>query len=170
MMVEQLETISESLIKSHMHARNHLLNILSDVNLEQWETVPKNSLWSIQSTCAEILNYEVETLNKTFPGALTKVADNFSLQEFRIIQNEISEFLSLKLREENLQAGFTYTATDDGPPTVHWIMVRTIQHSIYHSGGISVLRHFVGLPRAEYAAWEQMVDSVFLAGFGNLEL
>jgi len=162
--VEELNSIAERLIQSHNTTRRHLLNLIGDVSSRQWKMLPEKSVWSIQTTCAEILNYEIQLCNKTSKDAIDEVSEEFTLEQFWVKQKELSDHLIIELRNENTTKGFIFLDEKlESIPSFHWIMVRTIQHSVYHSSGISVLRPIVGLPRGNYTEWESMVDSVFLS-------
>ncbi|MHA2401494.1 MAG: hypothetical protein ACXADH_00765 [Candidatus Kariarchaeaceae archaeon] len=159
-------SITEKLITSHNNARKHLQLLLDGVDERSWNFLPQKSAWSLQSMGVEILNYEI-TLLRNYQKDRELLRDDIPLSEFKKQLNEISQLLINTLREESEKHGFVWNSDKEGTSSIHWIIVRTIQHSVYHNGGISVLRHLVGLPRANYEHWQPMVDSVFLSGLDN---
>ena len=156
----------ENLLESHQKGRDHLLRLLGNITEEMWLMTPENSRWSIQRAANHIVNAELLWMYRSGGSAGPEpnyLKRDITLEEFRIRQKESFDECRRLVLAEKSEKGFYYKNANDGEPSYLWSIIRVVQHAIYHTGMISLLRQQVSAPPLEndQNTWGPMVDSVF---------
>ncbi len=159
------ETITENLIDAHIKSRAHLLRLLTGIDNEMWFAMPEGGRWSIQRAATHIVNAEIMWMSRKSKEEPTYFARDTKLDEFLQKQEEVSLIFRERIKEEDKSVGFLWIHPETGTPSYHWSMVRCLQHAVYHTGMISLLRQLVGAPKLDDGknTWPKMVDSIFEA-------
>ncbi len=84
-----------------------------------------------------------------------------TLADFLIWQENVSQLLEEKVRQEYEEKGYVYTPPGNDRPSFQWVLLRTAQHSLYHTGTITYLRQALGAPKLGSSdSFGEMADSV----------
>ena len=155
----------EKLLNTHLASREHLLKLLDGLSEEQWVAFPTQAKWNIQRTATHIVNAEIYWMR--FAGLETPEIDyagrEMTLEEFSLWQQRVSELLQQKVKQEYKEKGFSYVPPGNEKPSFQWVLLRTVQHAIYHSGTITYLRQAIGAKKlGKSDTFGRMADSVTL--------
>jgi uncharacterized damage-inducible protein DinB len=152
--------ITEKLIEAHYKGRIHLLNLLQDLTEHNWQTIPIGSKWSIKVNALHILNTELYWMSRREKDE-PEYYQNISLKEFLECEKIVSSMFIERIQKEFETDGFLWDNRENESPSVHWAMVRCIQHNIYHTGMISLLRQQIHEPLGDSETMVEMIDSLF---------
>lgn len=158
---------TEKLLLAHEYSRDHLLRLVENLTDEMWNTTPNGGRWSIQRAAVHITNSELFWIARA-AGEDTKnqpyLQRNATIDDFKTQEIKVAEIFAEKVREE-VKSGNLWKRPSEGQNSYHWALARILQHAIYHTGMISVLRQQVGAPALsdDEETWGPMVDSVFEA-------
>ena len=153
----------EKLLGAHISSRTHLLKLLEGLSEEQWMMFPTQAKWNIQRTATHIVNAELYWMRSADPNLsmMEYASKNMTLVQFMSWQKDVSELLQQKVRQEYEEKGYTYVPPNGERPSFQWVLLRTVQHCIYHSGAITYLRQALGAPKlGQVDTFSQMADSV----------
>jgi len=155
--------ITDNLLNAHKKSRAHLLKLLDGITEEQWLATPAEGRWSMQRAATHIVNAELMWMSKKSGQEPQYLGRDTSLDGFLLKQDKHAVKFRERVKKEASKEGWQWKTPNDGTPSYHWSMVRCLQHTIYHTGMISLLRQQVNAPKLEGAnqTWAGMVDSIF---------
>ena len=149
---------TEKLIQAHMNARSHLGKLLEGLNKDQWEE--QHGRWSIQKSSSHIVNAELYLMGLVEKNKAEFFPITITQEEFQAKEKKIGTILRGKVKEEGKDE-FVWKKKENNY-SYSWAIGRAIQHCIYHTGMISLLRHLVSAERLQSAnkSWTKMVDTI----------
>ena len=156
------EWFREKVIQAHENQRAHMYHVLKGLKGEEITKIITDEEYSrsIAGLVMHIGTAETYWFNKANNSiGPPTIADTFDEVLSRLREN--TEKITKIVREcpeEQLQI----VPPKDGGPSIAWVVLRTAQHGIYHSGQIAKIRRMIGaedLPTNPDDLWGKAVDS-----------